>query len=166
MKMSYAWSIPNKWTFQMKPILNFITPHIYRAKNILVPFAGEFRFNHSDVTYIDLHKYPRVIQGDAREILPTLKDKYDLIISDPPYTFFQAVHSYGNKKLQDITFMKQHYDRLLVPGGKIIHCGFNSTGMGKKRNYKKLHLLVVACGGSHNDYLILLEQKINQKTLF
>ena len=162
MKLSYAWAMADRWTFRMKPIESFLLPFVQKAARILVPFAGEYRFTHPNIDYIDLDQYPGVIQGDALEVLPKLKGPYDLIISDPPYTMFQAVHTYGNKKLQDITVIKREYNRLLSAGGYVIHCGYNSTGCGKKHGFVKQQLLIVNCGGSHNDYLILAEQKTQQ----
>lgn len=171
MKMSYAWAMPNKWTFQMKPIKEFVEKEIFKHKQILIPFAGQQRWEaHTGITYIDIEAdrpFP-YLHGDCREVMKGLVQsgmKYDCIISDPPFSFFQAVHSYGNEKLQDITYCKRLYDKLLKPGGIIIHCGFNSTGMGLKMRYKKIELLVVNCGGSHNDFLILKERKM-QQTLF
>ena len=95
------------------------------------------------------------------------ENPYDLIILDPPFTFFQAVHSYNNKKMQDVTHIRNLADKLLINNGIVISCGFNSTGLNSKkynRNYEKLEILLINHGGSHNDTIILKERKIN--TLF
>lgn len=166
MKISYEWCMPDKWTFRMKPIKSFIEKELFKHKKILIPFAGMTRWkNHSRIIYIDIEENrPKpYILGDCKEIMLGMiehKQKYDLIISDPPFTYFQTINTYNNQKMQDITYCKNLYNRLLKPGGIIIHCGFNSSGMGIKRGYNKLELLIVNCGGSHNDYLILKEKKM------
>ena len=89
--------------------------------------------------------------------------KYDLIILDPPFTYFQAVHMYDNKKMQDITYIKNLTDKLLTNDGIVIICGFNSTGMNSKkynRNYEKLELLLLNHGGSHNDTIIIKTRRV------
>jgi len=167
MNFQYEWCMPNKWTFDMKPILAFIESELFKHKKVLIPFAGKKRWiAHSGITYIDIEddRPQPYLLGDCLEILPTLKDKYSLIILDPPFSFFQAVHSYNNIKMQDITRVKQLCDKLLTTNGVMIHCGFNSTGMGKKYGYIKKDLLLVNTGGSHNDFIILKEVK-KQKTL-
>lgn len=167
-KFQYEWAMGNIWTFEITCIATLLAQEVWSHKHILVPFAGMTRWHkHPDITYIDLDATrpdPKIV-GDALEILPQLVaqgKKYDLIISDPPFSFHQAVHSYGNEKLQDITYIKRMYDQLLVPGGVIIHFGFNSTGMGMMRQYKKEKLMIVALGGSHNDILVLKERKMKQ----
>jgi len=167
MRMFYAWAMPDKCTFNIKPIKEFILKEIVRHKRILIPFAGWTRFHKPGITYIDIesNRPKPYIQGDCLEILGKIKQKYDLIILDPPFTYFQAVRTYHNKKLQEISIIKNLCDRLLKPRGVIIHCGYNTTGMGKKRGYKKTDLLIVNTGGSHNDFLILKERKIQTKLM-
>jgi len=166
MKLTWQWAMPNKWTFQMKPILAFVEKELFKHTSVLIPFGGMKRWpQHPGMTYIDIEEgrpKPYLLE-DCRDVMQELTKqgkKYSLIISDPPFSMFQAVHSYGNTKMQDITYVRQLYDQLLLPGGIIIHCGFNSTGMGITRGYQKQELLVVNCGGSHNDFLILKEKKM------
>lgn len=170
MEFEYLWSMPNKCTFEMKPIKKILIELVFSHKNILIPFAGMTRFNGLNlpkITYIDIEQdRPKpCIYGDCLEVMQDLLNKqtnkqYDLIISDPPFCFFQAVHTYHNQKMQDISRCKELYDQLLKPSGHVLHFGFNSTGMGQNRSYKKQKLWVVNQGGSHNDLLILLEQKL------
>ena len=168
MKLLYHWSMPNKETFKMTPIRVFIETEMLKhfEEEILIPFAGWFRFpNLHKITYIDIMpNLPQpYIRGDCINVLPDLIDKgrlFSLIILDPPYTMFQAVHMYNNKRMQDITHVRELCLKLLKPGGVVISCGYNSTGMSKKRGFKKEELLIVNCGGSHNDFLVLKEKHI------
>jgi hypothetical protein len=165
LKIEWVWAMANKWTFEITFVYDLLQQYLKVATNVLVPFAGETRFSHKQCTYIDIEdgRPPPYIKGDSLEVLPTLvkdKKKYDLIISDPPFSMFQAVHTYGNKRLQDITYIKQNYVLLCRPGGRIIHFGFNSTGMGHNRGFLRERLIIMNFGGSHNDMEILIEKRI------
>jgi hypothetical protein len=61
--------------------------------------------------------------------------------------------------MQDITRCKELYDQLLTKDGKVLHFGFNSTGMGINRSYIKEKLWLINSGGSHNDLIVLLEKR-------
>jgi hypothetical protein len=156
---------PSIWTFKIKPIKQYVDKHIREAKNILIPFAGQIRFPYPNVTYIDIMDNMPVpyIKGDSFEILPQLVkegNKYDLIISDPPYTAHQSVVSYGNSKFQQISILKHFYNQLLEENGVVIHFGFNSSVFGAKYSYVKEELLIINLGMSHNDILVLKERKV------
>jgi hypothetical protein len=164
MNLSRTFCMPNKWTFEMKPIHDLLVKYIFKARKVLIPFAGMTRFsglNLPEITYIDIDttRPQPCLYGDCLEVMATLKSKYDLIISDPPFCFFQAVHTYHNQKLQDISYAKELYEKLLTPNGMIIHFGFNSTGMGETRGYEKKEILLVNQGGSHSDLIITIEQR-------
>jgi hypothetical protein len=163
MKFQYWFEMPNQWTFIMPKIQQYLLKIVQKHQKILIPFAGEYRFPKMEKhwIYIDIepNKPQPYIQGNTLNVLPKLQEKFDLIISDPPYSFFQAHTTYKNKDLISMTAIKEEYNRLLVGGGQIISFGFNSTGMGKKRGFTKIELSIVNQGGNHNDILILLEQK-------
>ena len=154
----------------MPKIQQYLLKIVQKHQKILIPFAGEYRFPKmgKQWTYIDIEpdKPQPYLQGNTLDLLPTLTDKFDLIISDPPYSFFQAHTTYKNKDLISMTAIKEEYNRLLVGGGQIIHFGFNSTGMGKIRGFEKMELCIVNQGGNHNDILILREQKLHNLDQF
>lgn len=50
-------------------------------------------------------------------------------------------------------------DALIKPGGMAVSCGWNSTGFGKKYGYEMQEILLVPCGGAHNDYIVTVERK-------
>jgi len=169
MEFHYEFAMGNKWTFEMKPIKTYLHRKIVQHQRILIPFAGQTRFYipKKQITYIDIDPtMPQpCIYGDSLKILDVFvsqNKKFDLIISDPPYTFFQSVQTYKmnkeNVKMQTITKIKEMYQDLLEPRGEIIHFGYNSTGMGQKRGFEKTHLHIITLGGSHNDILMLTEK--------
>jgi hypothetical protein len=166
MQFEYLWTMPNQWTFEIKEVQTILYSIVNKHKRILIPFAGQFRFPQTLTpkyyTYIDIDSTrPKpCIYGDCLEVMAQrLEGQYDLIISDPPFCFYQAIHTYNNKKMQDISKCKDLYDQLLISKGQILHFGFNTTGMGQKRGYMKEKIWVLNHGGSHNDTLILLETK-------
>ena len=170
MKMYYEFSFPSQWTFEMKPIRDFIEKELWKHTNILIPFAGITRFQSKgllkqiNIIYCDIDPTvpkPCLIGNCIDYMNDWIKEgkHFDLIISDPPFTFHQAVHTYGNEKLQDITYCRKCYTQLLTDNGILIECGFNSNGMAKDFGFEKLELLVCAVGQSHNDYLIIKEKK-------
>lgn len=163
-KIDRCFSMPSIWTFDIKPVHLLLKKYIYNSKSVLVPFAGKYRFERNGIDYIDIMPdLPKpYIQGDCVTIMIEMikkNKKYDLVIADPPYTAFQAVRSYGNEKLQDITVIKNLINQLLNKDGTVIFFGYNSTGMGGKRGYEKKEILLINLGGSHNDIIITVDQR-------
>ena len=154
--------MPKSLTFFMKPVEELCLKYIQKASRILIPFAGEFRFASNNLfgkkefIYIDNREdLPEpYLHGDCLSIMESISEKYDLILSDPPFSFFQAIHTYHQQCCREL------YDSLLIGGGHVISLGFNSTGMSAQRGYLKKELLIINQGGSHNDLLILVEQKL------
>ena len=52
--------------------------------------------------------------------------------------------------------------RILRPGGISISFGWNSSGIGKKRGFEIIEILLVAHGGMHNDTICTVERKTQQ----
>lgn len=67
---------------------------------------------------------------------------------------------------------KDNVARILKVGGIAVCCGWNSNGLGKSRDFEMLEVLIVNHGGSKNDTLVTVEQKLGkeqkpiQKSLF
>ena len=59
-----------------------------------------------------------------------------------------------------IASIKNEATRSIKLGGKAICFGWNSNGLGKKRGFKMIRILLVAHGGSHNDTIVTVEEKI------
>ena len=57
------------------------------------------------------------------------------------------------------TVEKNIIDQILRPGGYVLHFGWHSNGMGRKRNYEIKEILLVAHGSAHNDTICMAEQK-------
>jgi hypothetical protein len=158
--MERIFEMPRKWTFQMPKLRSWIEGRLEGA--VLNLFGGLIRLEHPNgyVEYNDLNPdLPADLRRDAYD-LAQWSDRaraYDTVVFDPPYTAFQAVKTYG-RKAQLVSHARDVVEHVLRPGGRVLSLGFNSTGMSESRGYSKEALLLVNCGGSHNDYILLSER--------
>lgn len=160
------WSMPNKWTFRIKPISELLKEEM--ADGIWVdPFAGE----HSPASITnDLNpERPTMYHMDAIDFLRTFEDgSVDGVLYDPPYSQRQVKECYdgiqgGLKWDGRMTFWsesKKEVARIVKPGGKVICFGWNSMGIGMKRGFEMTHILLVPHGGSRNDTICTVERKL------
>jgi hypothetical protein len=51
---------------------------------------------------------------------------------------------------------------LILEGGIVISCGWNSSGMGLQNGFQIREILLVCHGGGHNDTIVTVEQKVRQ----
>ena len=113
---------------------------------------------------------------DVLDFLKVMKSKNvgaDIVFFDPPYSLRQMKECYeniGNKITQrESQFfygdVRNGIDEILRPGGIVISFGWNSIGMGKKRNYEILEILLVCHGRAHNDTICVVDKKSTQLKL-
>lgn len=164
-KLSRIFEHPrNQWTFQMPKLRKWVEERL--EGRVLNLFGGMTRLTHPGGLEIVQNELREDLEADLHRDacdLPQWQDfprAFDTVIFDPPFSFHQAVVSYGMKKAQRVTHARDTVDYVLKPGGRVISLGFNSTGMSAKRGYKKEEILIVNCGASHNDYLITVERRI------
>jgi len=164
-----VWSMPNKNTFQMKPVQSLILKYFNDQQLWIDPFARNQKLN---CITNDLN--PNCKTDHNLESLDFLKlfenESVDGVLFDPPYSPRQIKESYesiGLKASQKDTQSKFWSDRkneiqrILKPNGLVISFGWNSNGLGINRNFQKLEIVLVAHGGQHNDTICLVEQKLN-----
>lgn len=87
-----AWSMPNKHTFDIKPIKELL--HKYETPGITIdPFANKSRF--ATITNDLDPLYETDYNLDALDFLKLMKDKsVDMVLYDPPYSPRQVSESY------------------------------------------------------------------------
>jgi hypothetical protein len=134
--------MPNKQTFQIKPIAELIKEEI--GNNYLDPFP-----------------YP--YKKDASIYLKECESK-DYGVFDPPYSPRQLKESYNGKGEYDTKASTwSNWKDLMTKKvkKKCISFGWNSIGLGKKRGFEITRILIVCHGGMHNDTICTVERKID-----
>jgi hypothetical protein len=165
-KFDRVWSMPNKNTFEIPEVMAFIRKHTNGAKIIINPMCGLTRIGtHTN----DLN--PAVPADEHMEALDYLKKQEsgfaDLLLFDPPFSARQSKEMYDSFGLENfyknsgwIWNIKNELARTGKPGSIAIVCGWNSAGLGKKKNnYELFDGLVVCHGASHNDTICTAERK-------
>ncbi len=170
--MTRIWAMPSKWTFTIKPIKNLLQRYIKNGSNWVDPFAGE---NSPATITNDLNPdRPTKFHLDALEFLQQQENEIaDGVLFDPPYSFTQAKECYDSfgKELfvehdKKPTMMdywsncKNEIARIIKPCGIVISFGWNSNGMGIKRGFEIVEILIVPHGGDKNDTIITVERKL------
>lgn len=160
--------MPNKWTFQIKPIAELISHYVGDGKDWINPFAGEY--SPAEFTNDLNPKRKAKYHMDALDFLKTLKGCHNGILFDPPYTPRQVKECYdlvGRHMEQDdalLGYKRGQYKALISPliklDGIAISCGWNSIGMGKKFGFEIIEILLVCHGSDHNDTIVTVERKI------
>lgn len=165
------WSMPNKNTFDIKPIKDLISEEI--SDGIWIdPFANK---NKIATITNDLNpEYDTNYHLDALDFLKLFDDNsIDGVLYDPPYSPRQVSESYNNFGINvtwDTTkasFWSKHkseISRIVKPSGKVISFGWNSGGIGHTYGFDKTRILLVPHGGWHNDTICTVEIKREGKT--
>lgn len=164
------WAMPNKNTFNIKPIKELISEEITDGL-WLDPFANNNKF--ATITN-DLNKeFDTDYHLDALVFLKLFDDNsVDGILYDPPYSPRQVSECYndiGYNVTWDTTkasFWSNHkkeISRILKIGGKVITFGWNSGGIGMSYGFQKTKILLVPHGGWHNDTICTVEIKTENK---
>lgn len=166
-KFSRVWAMPNALTFTIKPIKNLLQRYVHGV--VIDPFANRSQFG--TITNDINPEMPTDYHLDALEFLRLMEtDSADVVLYDPPYSISQAAEcykSFGKDKLAiNVANMaywgecKKEVRRILKQNGICIICGWNSNGIGIKRKFKMVEILLVPHGGSKNDTIVTVERKI------
>tara|TARA_R100000963_G_C4625689_1_gene92001 strand:+ start:207 stop:728 length:522 start_codon:yes stop_codon:yes gene_type:complete len=172
MEINRSWSMPNKNTFEIKPISNLI--HKYYKKNYLSidPFANKNKI--CNITNDIDDSFNTDYNLDALDFCKKFdNNSVDFILFDPPYSPRQISECYKklgksvNMETTQSSFwsnIKNEISRIVKSNGIVISFGWNSQGIGKTRGFEIKEILLVAHGGNHNDTICTIETK--NKDLF
>lgn len=130
-------------------------------KGWLDPFAGEcspaFLTN-------DIEGRSAKFQMDALDFLTEQQSlSCDGVLFDPPYSTEQCLRKYTPKqngtagRAEYWAKCKDEIARIVKPGGKVISFCWDSVGMGKKRGFEIIEILLVCHGACHNDTIATVE---------
>lgn len=167
MEIERKWAMPNKNTFNIKPIRAFILNEIGDNQIWIDPFA-----NNNKLASITNDLNPECTSDyhlDALDFLKNFNDSsVDGILYDPPYSprqVSECYKSFGMNVTSETTrasFWSKHKKeiaRILKPKGKAIVFGWNSSGIPKSLGFSIKKILLISHGGWHNDTICTLCQK-------
>lgn len=167
-RISRAWAMPNRATFDIKPIAEFIGRYISGAW--IDPFARNSRFNDLCTATNDLSPEAKTTHHlEALDFLTSFDDdSVDGVLFDPPYSPRQISECYKglgrSVHMSDTqsSFYSKRKDAaaaVIKPGGTALSFGWNSSGFGMSRGFEIVEILIVAHGGAHNDTICVAETK-------
>lgn len=156
-----TWAMPSKWTFEIKPIKELIDKYI--TNNWIDPFAGQT--SPAEITN-DIEERGALFQMDALDFLESRGNiSANGVLFDPPYSVEQCLRKYTPKhngtagRAEYWAKCKDEIARILKPGGISISFAWDSTGVGKKRGFKIIEILLICHGACHNDTIVTVERK-------
>lgn len=164
-----VWAMPNKWTFRIPPIMALVRKYAGEGFGWADPFAGQSQFaeHRNDLNPVHGQTY----QCEALTFLEGLPYVLDGVIFDPPYSLTQVSRSYQDMGLQfkgaenptgGFPKVRDKIRDLVRPGGHAISFGWNTVGMGIKRGFEQVEILIVCHGGNRNDTLCTVERRRGQ----
>jgi hypothetical protein len=167
-KITRVWAMPSANTFSIKPIRSLVKWYLSKSKISVDPFARNNRW----ATYTnDLNPETKADSHlEAKEFLRGLveqKIKADLVLFDPPYSLRQVKECYQGIGIDKIPVAETHgwtterdlIAEILSPGGICMSFGWNSQGIGIKRGFQIVEILLVNHGREHNDTIVTVERK-------
>ena len=167
MEINRKWSMPNKNTFDIKPINELIYKYLMDGV-IIDPFANKNKI--ANITNDLDEQYNTDYHMDATDFLKMFDDEsVDMVLYDPPYSPRQVSECYRNlgmtvnMQTTQASYwgnQKKEIGRILKPNGIVITCGWNSGGIGKKYGLEIQEILLVPHGGWHNDTIVTVEKKL------
>lgn len=173
MEINKKWAMPNKQTFDIKPINELVTKWMsnwmHNSEDFLCidPFANKNRL--ATVTNDLDPQYDTDYNLDALEFLKSFDtNSVDMVLFDPPYSPRQVSECYKsldmtvNMQTTQSSFwgnIKKEIARITKDKSCVITFGWNSGGIGKSNGFKQEEILLVAHGGWHNDTIVTVEIK-------
>ncbi|MFH0794502.1 MAG: adenine-specific DNA methylase [Pseudomonadota bacterium] len=179
MRIDRAWAMPNKWTFKIKPIARLLAEEMDEGGWWVDPFAGmnsparmtnDVNPAMGALYHEDALVFLRM-QVSMLDMMPA-SEAFDGGLFDPPYSVTQVQRSYLKLGLDIRPEMTQwtywaacldEMARVIKIGGKLIRFGWNSNGAGRSRGFRKDRILLVCHGGGHNDTIVTVETKIEDR---
>jgi len=167
MEINRTWSMPNKQTFDIKPIKELIHKYLITG-TVIDPFANKNKI--ANVTNDLDPQYNTTFNLDASDFLKQFKNsEVDMVLYDPPYSprqvseCYKALDKTVNMQTTQASYWSNHkkeIGRIVKENGICITCGWNSGGIGKKYGFEIIEILLVPHGGWHNDTIITVERKL------
>ena len=168
-RIERIWSMPNKNTFEVKPIHDLIVEEMTDGTWI-DPFANRNKL--ATITNDLSEEFDTDYHLDALDFMKLFENaSVDGVLYDPPYSPRQVSECYNNVGFNvtwDTTKAsfwgnhKREISRIVKVGGKVITFGWNSGGIGYKYGFEITRILMVPHGGWHNDTICTVEVKTHE----
>lgn len=164
-----VWAMPNKNTFDIKPIHDLITEELteglwidpFANQNKLATITNDLSMEFGTDYHLDALDFMKIFDSNS----------VDGVLYDPPYSPRQVSECYNNVGYNvtwDTTKAsfwgnhKREISRIVKLGGKVITFGWNSGGIGYKYGFEIERILLVPHGGWHNDTICTVEIKTHE----
>jgi hypothetical protein len=160
--------MPNRDTFSVKPIGDFVMKYLRLSKRSCDPCARNFSMptitndlnpNTSAMHHMDAVEFLRFLQ--------TRGDRFDLMILDLPYSprqisecYKEVGRSVGMADTQSAVLyahVKACAHGVLEQKCRVLSFGWSTVGMGKKYGFEIEEIMLVCHGGAHNDTICMSE---------
>lgn len=170
MQIDRIWAMPNSETFTIPPIKKLLSQEV-TGGIWLDPFARNSNLSNIFIKAITNDLNPKCntdYHMEANEFLKMFDANYaDGILFDPPYSTNQIKECYQgigikefNGRIDFYSRAKNEIARVCKSNGKVICFGWSSMGLGKKRGFEMIKIMLVPHGGTKNDTIVTVEKKI------
>lgn len=161
MEISRVWIMPSKWTFTMVPVKKLFVKY-----NVGPDYADPFSGENSPAQFTnDIEGRGNKFQLDGLEFLKMFKDNSVFgVLFDPPYSVEQCLRKYTPKyngtagRAEYWAKCKDEIQRIVKPGGLVMSFCWDSTGIGKGRDFKLIEVMLLCHGACHNDTIVTIER--------
>ncbi len=167
---SRVWAMPSADTFDIPCIAGFVQKYLMKSKVSIDPFARNKRWATytNDLNPNTAAEY-HMDAGDFCKMLLQDSITADLGIFDPPYSPRQIAEVYagiGKKVTMEDTQMvgirrecRNALASLITENGIVLSFGWNTAGIGIKRGFETIEIMLVCHGGWHNDTICMAERR-------
>ena len=162
--------MPNKNTFSIKPIKEFVKSYLEVSLVSIDPFARDCEwFTYSNDLNPDTKAKYHLDAIDFLKLINEQEIKADLLVFDPPYSVRAVAECYkgiGRTVTQEDTQssfysnIKNEIMKIVKKNGYVLSFGWNSGGIGKTRGFEIIEIMLVSHGGCHNDTICVAERKV------
>lgn len=154
-----------RWTFEDEPVRQWTLQHCKgRVLNACagytsLEYSGEVVRNDIDEeapadTHLDVHELPDEFGADC----------FDTIVFDPPWSGFQSDDKYQGGDVNWTREMKEGFDEMLRPRGRLIQLGYSASAMPRDLGYRRDAVAVFAPYGRRKAFLGTVFEKRPQLT--
>lgn len=163
MKFTYMRTPLYRYTFRNNRVREWVENHC-EGPYILNLFAGKYSLNLPNgwkEIRNDLNPEMENLDYsmDALEFVEQWEGpKFNTVILDPPYALRKSMTKYNGMVSSPFNQIKNKLLNIIAPNAIIMTMGYHSNSMGKRREFKQEHILLLSHGGAIHDTILTLEK--------